>query len=60
MLKFYINEEAQPSQAADSTADSIKLYIFYICICEAKRQILFFVNNTMHNFKIGYNFVKHF
>ena len=26
--------------AAYTTADSIKLYIFYICICEAKRQIL--------------------
>ena len=31
----------QPSQVQQlTTADSIKLYIFYICICEAKRQIL--------------------
>ena len=43
-----------------TTADSIKLYIFYICIYEAKRQILFFVNKIMHNFKIGFKFVKNF
>ena len=36
------------------------MYIYNICICEAKKQILFFVNKTMPNLKIGYNFVKHF
>ena len=49
-----------PARQQRTTSDLIKLYIFYNCICEAKRQILFFVNKTMHNFKIGYNFVEHF
>ena len=62
MQKFNTNEVAQsgsrPVRQRRSTADSIKLYIFYIFICEAKRQILFFFNKTMHKFKIGYNFEK--
>ena len=29
---------------------------FYICNCESKRKLLFFVNKIMHNFKIGFNF----
>ena len=34
--------------------------LYNIYICEAKRQILFFVNKAMHNFNIRYNFVKNF
>ena len=51
---------SSPARQRHTTADSIKLFIFYNCICEAKRQILFFVDKTMHNFKIGFDFVKRF
>ena len=30
------------------------------CICESKRQLLFFANKIMHNFQTGFDFVKTF
>ena len=53
------------SQAAVhiKTADPMKLsctlwIISNVCICESKRQILFFANKIMHKFKMRYNFVE--
>ena len=42
-----------------TTADSIKLYTFIFVFVMLKDKYYFF-NNTMHNSKIGYNFVKYF
>ena len=41
----------------EGCATSFMLYFF---ICESKWQLLCFVIKTMHNFQIGFDFVKHF